>query len=114
MQKRQDEVTKAFLQISFNRKTINMLLDAIKGAYQEVLDIQADQARTFKWFRIKGKEDFLKIVDTYNDLTARPAFLKEQDMTADKMDEMVKRYETGNRRMLEIEQVSGVGIPTPA
>jgi RNA polymerase primary sigma factor len=112
MAKKKDEVIKAFLQISFNRKTINMLLDAIKGSYQETLNIKSEQERALKFYDCKSHEDFLKLVDTFRGLDerARLQMLKDQDVTAQKFDQMATSYEQGFKRMMEVEHNVGVDL----
>jgi len=112
MQKKKDEVIKAFLQISFNRKTINMLLDAIKGAYQETVNIKGEQERTLKFFDCKTPEGFLALVATFRgeDERARIQMLKDQDVTAQKFEAMATAYESGFKRMADVEHNVGVDL----
>lgn len=112
MQKKKDEVIKAFLQISFNRKTINMLLDAIKASYQETQTIRSEQERTLKFYDAKTHDDFMKLVNTYRtaDERGRLTLLKEQDVTAQKFEQMTATYEAGFQRLIDVEQGAGVEI----
>ena len=112
MGKKKDEVIKAFLQISFNRKTINMLLDAIKGAYQEALNIRSEQERTLKFYDTKTHDDYLKLVAVFRgtDERARLQMLKDQDVTAQKFEQMATAYEQGFGRVKEIEHNAGVDL----
>jgi RNA polymerase primary sigma factor len=112
MQKKKDEVIKAFLQISFNRKTINMLLDTIKGAYQETITIRSDQERTLKFYDVKTHEDFMKLVATFRgtDERARLQMLKDQDVTAQKFEQMAATYEQGFQRATDVEHNAGVDL----
>jgi RNA polymerase primary sigma factor len=114
MQKKKDEVIKAFLQISFNRKTINMLLDAIKGAYQDAQNIRAEQERTLKFYDVKAHEDYMKLVAIFRgtDERAKLQLLKDQDVTAQKFDQMANAYELGFQRITDIEHNSGVDMKT--
>jgi RNA polymerase primary sigma factor len=110
MTKKKDEVIKAFLQISFNRKTINMLLEAIKGAYQETLNIRSEQERTLKFYDSKSHEGYLEIVTVFRgiDERAKLQLLKDQDVTAQKFEQMAAAYEAGFSRMNEVEHNTGV------
>ncbi len=112
MAKKKDEVIKAFLQISFNRKTINMLLDAIKGSYQETLNIKSEQERTLKFYDCKTHEDFIAIVNIFRgtDERAKLQMLKDQDVTAQKFEQMAATYEQGFQRMADIEHSVGVDL----
>lgn len=112
MGKKKEEVIKAFLQISFNRKTINMLLDAIKGSYQETLNIKSEQDRTLKFYDVKAPEDFLKLTVIFRgtDERARLQLLKEQDVSAQKFEQMAASFETGFTRLTEIEHNTGVDL----
>ena len=112
MGKKKDEVIKAFLQISFNRKTINMLLEAIKGAYQETQGIKGEQERTLKFYDVKTHEDYLKLVAIFRgpDERAKLQMLKSQEVTAQKFDLMATTYEQGFGRVAEIEHNTGVDI----
>ncbi len=112
MAKKKDEVIKAFLQISFNRKTINMLLDAIKGAYQEALNIKSEQERTLKFYDVKTHEEYTQLVVVFRgpEERARLQLLKDQDVTAQKFDQMSITYESGFTRIKEIEHNAGVDL----
>jgi RNA polymerase primary sigma factor len=112
MGKKKDEVIKAFLQISFNRKTINMLLDAIKGAYQETVNIRGEQERTLKFFDCKTHDDFMGLVGIFRgeDERARLQMLKEQDVTAQKFEQMASSYEQGFQRSNDVEHNVGVDL----
>ncbi len=112
MATKKEEVTKAFLQISFNRKTINLLLDAIKKAYQETQDIRSERERTCKFYDVKTVEDYLAIVEKYRaaDDRGRLELLRSQDVTAMKFEQMANAYEVGVKRLKEIEQSAGVEI----
>ncbi len=65
MLKKKEEVIKAFLQISFNRKTINMLLEAIKGSYQETQNIRSEQERALKFYDVKTHEAYQAMVAVF-------------------------------------------------
>jgi RNA polymerase primary sigma factor len=110
MSKKKDDVIKAFLQISFNRKTINMLLDTIKGSYQEAANITADQERTLKFYDCKDHESFMAVVAVFRgtDERARLQMLKNQDVTAQKFEQMATAYEQGFKRMTDLEHSVGV------
>jgi len=112
MGKKKDEVIKAFLQISFNRKTINMLLEAIKNAYQETMNIRGEQERALKFYDVKTPEDYLKLVAIFRgtDERARLQMLKDQDVTSQKFEAMASAYEQGFTRMNELEQNAGVDL----
>jgi len=112
MSKKKDEVIKAFLQISFNRKTINMLLDTIKGAYLEASNITLEQERTLKFYDCKTPQDFLNLVAIFRgtDERARIQMLKNQDVTAIKFDQMATAYEQGFKRMMDVEHNAGVDV----
>jgi RNA polymerase primary sigma factor len=112
MAKKKNEVIKQFLLISFNRKTINMLLDAIKTAYQETVTIRSEQERTLKFYDQKTHVDFMKLVTTYRegDERGKLTLLKEQDVTAQKFEQMIASYEQGFNRVTEVEHTSGVDI----
>ncbi|HEY8279852.1 MAG TPA: RNA polymerase sigma factor RpoD [Bdellovibrionota bacterium] len=112
MAKKKDEVIKAFLQISFNRKTINMLLEAIKGAYQETQNIHSDQERTLKFYDRNTHDDYVKLVLVFRgtDERAKLQMLKDQDVTAQKFDQMAAIYEQGFTRVKEIEHNTGVDL----
>jgi RNA polymerase primary sigma factor len=114
MAKKKDEVIKAFLQISFNRKTINMLLEAIKGAYQETQNIKGEQERTLKFYDAKAHEDYLSLVNIFRgtDERAKLQMLKDQDVTAQKFEQMAASYEAGFSRVKEIEHNTGVDLKT--
>ncbi len=110
MGKKKDEVIKAFLQISFNRKTINMLLEAIKGAYQETLNIKSEQERTLKFYDVKSHDDFMRLVNTFRgtDERAKLQMLRDQDVTSQKFEQMTATYESSFARTAEIEHNTGV------
>ncbi|MGZ3738624.1 MAG: RNA polymerase sigma factor RpoD [Bdellovibrionota bacterium] len=112
MGRKKDEVIKAFLQISFNRKTINMLLEAIKGAYQETLNIKSEQERTLKFYDAKTPEDYLALVAIFRgiDERAKLQMLKDQDVTAQKFEQMAAAYDAGFTRMNEVEHNTGVDL----
>jgi RNA polymerase primary sigma factor len=112
MGKKKDEVIKAFLQISFNRKTINMLLEAIKGPYQETINIKSEQDRALKFYDCKSHEDFMRLIHIFRgvDERARLQLLKDQDVTAQKFEQMASSYEQGFKRITEIEHNAGVDI----
>ena len=114
MSKKKDDVIKAFLQISFNRKTINMLLDTIKGSYQEAANITADQERTLKFYDCKTHEAFMELVNVFRgtDERARLQMLKNQDVTAQKFETMANAYEQGFKRMTDLEHNVGVDLKT--
>jgi RNA polymerase primary sigma factor len=114
MTKKKDEVIKAFLQISFNRKTINMLLEAIKGSYQETLNIRSEQERTLKFYDVKTAEAYLKLVEVFRgvDERAKLQLLKDQDVTAQKFEQMAAAYDAGFSRMTEVEHNTGVDLKT--
>ena len=110
MSKKKEEVIKAFLQISFNRKTINMLLDAIKTAYQETQNIRYEQERTLKFYECKTHEDYIKLLHGYRaaDERAKIQLLREQDVTSQKFEQMGTIYEGGFQRMMDLEHAAGV------
>ena len=110
MSKKKEEVIKAFLSISFNRKTINMLLDAIKSAYQEMQNIRFDQERTLKFYDCKTHTDYINLLARYrgSDERAKLSLLKEQDVTAQKFEQMASVYEAGFQRMSDLEHSAGV------
>jgi len=110
MLKKKEEVIKAFLQISFNRKTINMLLEAIKGSYQETQNIRSEQERALKFYDVKTGEDYLKLVAIFRgtDERAKLQLLKDQDVTAQKFEQMAAAYEQGFTRLAEVEHNTGV------
>ncbi len=112
MAKKKEEVIKAFLQISFNRKTINMLLEAIKGPYQETITVKSEQERALKFYDCKSHEDFMNLVNIFRgtDERARLQMLKDQDVTAQKFEQMASAYEQGFKRINEIEHNAGVDI----
>lgn len=112
MAKKKEEVIKAFLQISFNRKTINMLLEAIKGPYQETITVKSEQERALKFYDCKTHEDFMNLVNIFRgtDERARLQMLKDQDVTAQKFEQMAGAYEHGFKRINEIEHNAGVDI----
>ncbi len=111
MGKKKAEVTKAFLKISFNRKTINMLLDAIKTPVHEIENIKNEQTRTFKFYEVKSYDDYMKLVERFRkDDASRQAVCKEQDVTPMKFEQMAQSYEAGIKRMQEIEHSSGVEL----
>jgi RNA polymerase primary sigma factor len=112
MGKKKDEVIKAFLQISFNRKTINMLLEAIKGSYQETQNIKSEQERALKFYDVKSHDEYMKLVNIFRgtDERAKLQMLKDQDVTAQKFDQMAANYEQGFTRLKEIEHNTGVDI----
>ncbi|MCO5141904.1 MAG: RNA polymerase sigma factor RpoD [Oligoflexia bacterium] len=112
MAKKKDEVIEAFLQISFNRKTINMLLEAIKSSYQDTLSIRLDQERTLKFYDCKTAEDYVALCTTYKngDDRTRIQILRDQDVTAAKFEQMNEIYENGFSRLKEIEIKAGVDI----
>jgi RNA polymerase primary sigma factor len=112
MSKKKEEVIKAFLQISFNRKTINMLLDAIKGAYQEMEAIRAERERTLKFYDCKSEGDYFRLVAIFRGTEdrIRLQMLKEQDVTAQKFEQMIEIYEKGAVRLTEIGHNAGVEL----
>ncbi len=112
MAKKKEEVIKAFLQISFNRKTINMLLEAIKGPYQETINIKSEQERALKFYDCKSHDDFMRLVNIFRgvDERARLQMLKDQDVTAQKFEQMASSYEQGFKRITEIEHNAGVDV----
>jgi RNA polymerase primary sigma factor len=112
MAKKKEEVIKAFLQISFNRKTINMLLDAIKGSYQETINIRSEQERALKFYDVKDHDSYMLLVNIFRgeDERARLQMLKEQDVTFAKFETMANSYDAGFTRMKEIEHSTGVDV----
>jgi RNA polymerase primary sigma factor len=112
MAKKKEEVTKAFLQISFNRKTINMLLDAIKGAYQETLNIKSEQERTLKFYDCKNHDAFMALIAKYRaaDEKGKLAILREQDVTSQKFEQMSASYESGFQRTENLAHTAGVEL----
>ncbi len=110
MVRRQADVTKAFLSISFNRKTINALLDAIKNAYQETQSIHSERDRTFKFYDIKGHEEYVKLTVRYSGGSEeeKRLLLREQDVTAAKFEQMMSAYDAGFARMKELTENAGV------
>ena len=111
MAKKKAEVTKAFLKISFNRKTINMLLDAIKAPVHEIINIRNEQARTFKFFETKTHDEYMALVARFNSSDeARAAVCREQDVSPTKFEQMAQAYENGFKRLADIEHTSGVEL----
>ncbi len=112
MTKKKADVTKAFLQISFNRKTINYLLEAIKKPVTDLEAVKGEQERTLKFYDVKTHADFMKLVEKYRsgDDAARAAFCRSQDVSPLKFEQMSSAYEQGFTRVKEIEHQSGVDL----
>lgn len=110
---RQRELLDAFLSVSFNRKTINLLLSEIRNAELELEEAQREIDRTYLFFDIKGKEEYDSIVNTFRNGSddERKKLLRAQDVSSSKMDQLIRGYEGAQAKIKEVELRSGLPLP---
>lgn len=110
LEKQQEEIMKTFLSVSFNRKTINMLLSEIKAAEDQYRAFKKEVERTYLFFDCKNNEGFLALVERFR-ATAddeRRKFLREQDVTEQKMEQMIRTYENSESGIEEVQSRTGL------
>lgn len=107
--KKQESVFKTLFGVSFNRRTIATLLETIKVPTKVLEEVGLEQKRTFKFFDLKGHDEFVELVKEYKkDTQSKFKVLKEQDVREEKMEELIARYEDAISKRLEIETISGL------
>lgn len=109
---RQKELLDAFLSVSFNRKTINLLLTEIKNAEEDLAEAQREIERTFMFFDIKGHDEFAKLIKIFREgsESEQKAMLREQDVTSMKFEQMVAGYDGALEKLREVEHRTGLPL----
>ncbi len=109
---RQKELLDAFLSVSFNRKTINLLLIEIKGAEEDLVEAQREIDRTFMFFDIRGDDELLKLVKIFKEGSEdeKRTMLREQDVTVMKFEQIIAGYEGALTKLREVEERTGLPL----
>jgi RNA polymerase primary sigma factor len=110
LDKQQEEIMRAFLSVSFNRKTINMLLSEIKTAEDDYWALKKEIERTQLFFDMKTANDFRAFVEKVRaaDENEKRKLLKEQDVTEQKLEQMARSFEGAHLGIVDIESRTGL------
>ena len=96
LENQQEEIMKSFLSVSFNRKTINLLLSTLKKAELGFWELNKEVERTHLFFDVKSREEFLALAAEFNkieDPSKKREFLRKHDVTESKMAQMISSYD---------------------
>ncbi len=111
IRRRERQVERAFENIAFNRKTINVLSAEIKSYWTRASEVLLERKKVFDYLGIKARgdmealcEDFAKGPDRQN------ALARKFDATAQKLTQLVQQFQELDKRSERLEDEAGVTI----
>jgi RNA polymerase primary sigma factor len=111
IKKREKQVEVSFQNISFNRKTINMLSGKIKGYQQRGKELKDELKKVYDFLMIKDVKEMKDLVREYKKgEEAHPALCKQYDVLPAKLAQLIQSEEDIQRRIDRLEEEAGVEI----
>ncbi len=108
--KRERQVEKAFENIAFNRKTINVLSAQIKDYSVRGKELNEDRNKGYQYLGVKGPADFAKLMEEAKVAEKLPALLKKYDVTEQKLQQLAQSDEDVTKKLNRLESESGVTV----
>jgi RNA polymerase primary sigma factor len=108
--KKERQVEKAFENIAFNRKTINVLSAQIKDYSQRGRELYEDRSKGYEYLGVKGDVEFAKIIEDSKIVEKLPALLKKYDVTEQKLQQLHQADEDVAKKLNRLESESGVTV----
>ncbi|MDR3607936.1 MAG: RNA polymerase sigma factor RpoD [Oligoflexia bacterium] len=111
IKKREHQVEAAFKDISFNRKTINMLSGKIKSYQQRGKELMDEKKRVYDFLGIKDEKVMKDLVGEYKKSPdGHPALCKQYDVLPAKLAQLVQSEDDIQRRIDRLEEEAGVEV----
>jgi RNA polymerase primary sigma factor len=111
IKKREKQVEVSFQNISFNRKTINMLSGKIKGYQQRGKELKDELKKVYDFLMIKEVKEMKDLIREYRKgEEAHPALCKQYDVLPAKLAQLIQSEEDIQRRIDRLEEEAGVEI----
>lgn len=108
--KRERQVEKAFENIAFNRKTINVLSAQIKDYSVRGKELNEDRNKGYQYLGVKGDAEFTKLMEEAKIPEKLPALLKKYDVTEQKLQQLQQSDEDVTKKLNRLESESGVTV----
>ena len=110
LEKKDKKMMDAFLSVSFNRKTINLLLYELKKVESIYLNLEKEINRTYLFYDLNGHDEYVELLSTYKngDEEKKRKILKEQDVKEDKLLQMEKVYMDAREGIKALAEHSGL------
>src|SRR6185437_12148432 len=109
--KRQRSVENAFHDIAFNRKTINLLSDKIKGYWERGQEHLLEKKKIYDFLGIKESKQMRDLAREFKKgPETHPALCKEYDVSEQKLTQLVQSEEEIFKRIAKLEEEAGIPI----
>jgi RNA polymerase primary sigma factor len=111
IKKREKQVEVAFQNISFNRKTINMLSGKIKGYQQRAKELKDELKKVYDFLIIKEVKEMKELAREYKKgPETHPELCKKYDVLPAKLAQLIQSEEDIQRRIDRLEEEAGIEI----
>jgi len=95
-----------FVNLAFNRKTINQVIADTKIYYQRWKEMKEEQEKAYNYFFVKNQDGFDKIAKDFNaivDPEEKKAMAKKLDSNEAKIEQMIRTHDDLLRKMQRLE-----------
>ena len=108
--KKASKLLNDFLSVSFNRKTINILIHELKKIETDHLKLETEISRTYLFYDLGGHEEYMKLLSNYKtgDEETKRKILKEQDVKEPKFLQLEKAYMDACEGIKALAEQSGL------
>jgi len=109
--KKERAVERAFENLAFNRKTINVLSESIKSYWERAQELSLEKKRVIDYLAAKDDSEMEQIIEKYRKSTDNhPEICKDFDVSPQKLAQLLQTYDETMRKITRLEIEAGVSL----